>query len=93
LKSRSKQPRTSTLDPARVTSGLGKPHALARLLRSGQTCGVFEPARVICMECRRELAADSPELRIELTEDDEPLYYCLACWEREFGENEEDSAG
>jgi hypothetical protein len=45
------------------------------------------------MECRRELAADSPELRIELTEDDEPLYYCPACWEREFGENEEDLAG
>ena len=45
------------------------------------------------MECRRELAADSPELLIELTEDDEPLYYCLACWEREFGENEEDLAG
>jgi hypothetical protein len=38
------------------------------------------------MECQRELAADSPELRIELTENDEPLYYCLKCWEREFGD-------
>jgi hypothetical protein len=38
------------------------------------------------MECRRELAADSPELRIELTVDDEPVYYCAECWEREFGD-------
>jgi hypothetical protein len=37
------------------------------------------------MECRRELASDSPELRLELTYDDEPIVYCEACWEREFG--------
>jgi hypothetical protein len=32
------------------------------------------------------LAADSPERRLELTCDDEPLVYCVTCWEREFGE-------
>jgi hypothetical protein len=32
------------------------------------------------------LAADSPDLRLELTCDDEPRVYCEACWEREFGE-------
>jgi hypothetical protein len=40
------------------------------------------------VECRRELAADSPELRIEPTDDDEPVYYCAECWEREFGDEE-----
>ena len=35
---------------------------------------------------RRELAADSPTLRIELTVDDEPLYYCEECWQREFAD-------
>jgi hypothetical protein len=33
------------------------------------------------------------ECRVELTCDDEPIVYCEACWQREFGENEEDSAG
>jgi hypothetical protein len=47
---------------------------------------VSEPATVACVQCRRELAADSPELRIELTDDDEPLTYCVECWEREFGD-------
>ena len=32
-----------------------------------------------------ELAADSPELRLELTIDDEPLVYCVECWQRESG--------
>jgi hypothetical protein len=36
-------------------------------------------------ECRRELARDSPELRLELTCDDEPLVYCAECWQQEFG--------
>jgi hypothetical protein len=31
-----------------------------------------------------DLAGDSPELRLELTCDDEPIVYCEACWEREF---------
>ena len=39
-----------------------------------------------CQECSIDLAADSPELRLELTCDDEPVVYCEACWEREFGE-------
>jgi hypothetical protein len=33
-----------------------------------------------------ELAGDSPELRLELTCDDEPVVYCAECWTREFGE-------
>jgi len=49
---------------------------------------VSESATLTCVECQRELAADSPELRIELTDDDEPLHYCEACWEREFGAGE-----
>jgi hypothetical protein len=28
----------------------------------------------------------NPELRLELTCDDEPLAYCVACWQREFGD-------
>jgi hypothetical protein len=51
---------------------------------------MLEPLTVPCQECDREPAADSPELRLELTCDDEPLTYCEASWEREFGENEED---
>jgi hypothetical protein len=27
-------------------------------------------------------------LRLELTCDDEPIVYCLECWEREFGESD-----
>jgi hypothetical protein len=42
---------------------------------------------VHCQECGRELAADSPDLRLELTDDDEPVVYCVVCWEREFGES------
>jgi len=37
-------------------------------------------------ECGVDLAADSPELRLELTCDDEPLVYCGECWTREFGQ-------
>ena len=37
-----------------------------------------------CQECERELAGDSPDLRLELTYDDEPTVYCEACWQREF---------
>jgi hypothetical protein len=47
---------------------------------------VFERVSVLCTECKRDLDADSPELRIELTIDDEPVFYCVDCWEREFGE-------
>jgi hypothetical protein len=36
-----------------------------------------------CQECRVELAADSPELRLELTCDDEPLVYCAEFWQVE----------
>ena len=38
-----------------------------------------DPVTVRCQECGIELAADSPELRLELTYDDEPLVYCEAC--------------
>jgi hypothetical protein len=43
---------------------------------------VTEPVTIPCQECGVELAADSSELRLELTEDDEPIVYCVQCWER-----------
>ena len=46
----------------------------------------LDPVTVPCLERGVELAADSPELRLELTCDDEPIVYCDACWQREFGE-------
>jgi len=46
----------------------------------------MDPANVRCQECGVELAGDSPDLRLELTDDDAPVAYCLECWEREFGE-------
>ena len=46
---------------------------------------MVEPVTVPCQECGVELAGDSPDLRLELTCGDEPLVYCLECWEREFG--------
>jgi hypothetical protein len=42
---------------------------------------------VPCQECGRDLASDSPDLRLELTCDDEPIVHCARCWEREFGES------
>jgi hypothetical protein len=45
----------------------------------------LKPMTVSCQECGRELAGDSPELPLELTDDDEPIIYCEKCWEREFG--------
>jgi hypothetical protein len=45
-----------------------------------------EVVTVPCQECGVALAADSPELRLELTDDGEPIVYCVDCWEREFGE-------
>jgi hypothetical protein len=48
---------------------------------------VLDAVTVPCQECHVELAADSPELRLELTYDDEPLVYCAECWEKEFGES------
>jgi hypothetical protein len=42
---------------------------------------------VQCQECGRELAADSPSLRLQLTSDGELLAYCEECWEQEFGES------
>jgi hypothetical protein len=54
----------------------------------GQTSRVLEPVTAPCQECGRELAADSPELRLELTCDDERIVYCAECFEREFGEGD-----
>jgi hypothetical protein len=42
---------------------------------------------VKCLECATELAADSPDLRLELTMDNEPVVYCGECWQRAFGES------
>ena len=46
---------------------------------------MVEAVTVRCQECGLDLAGDSPDLRLELTCDDEPLVYCALCWEREFG--------
>jgi hypothetical protein len=48
---------------------------------------------VKCQECAAELAADSPSLQVELAYDDEWFAYCEECWQREFGESVEASAG
>lgn len=48
---------------------------------------MLESVSVPRQECGVELAGDSPELRLELTCDDEPIVYCVACWQREFGES------
>jgi hypothetical protein len=47
----------------------------------------LDPAVTVpCQECGIELAADSPELQIELSYDDEWVVYCVKCWKSEFGE-------
>jgi hypothetical protein len=40
-----------------------------------------------CLECGVELAAESPDLRVELTDDDQLCVYCEQCWQREFGDS------
>lgn len=57
----------------------GKPRAREQGLRWLQTQGAVT---VDCQECGVELAGDSPELRLMLTCDDEPIVYCVECWER-----------
>jgi hypothetical protein len=47
---------------------------------------MLEPVTVPCLDCRLELTADSADLRLEVTCDDEPIVYCLECWQREFTE-------
>jgi hypothetical protein len=42
---------------------------------------MIAPVTVPCQESAAELAADSPELRLE----HEPFVYCEASWTREFG--------
>jgi hypothetical protein len=48
---------------------------------------MVEPVTVPCQARRVELTGDSPALRLELTCDDEPLVYCVECWQREFGDD------
>jgi hypothetical protein len=43
---------------------------------------VIERGTVPCQECGVELAGDSPDLRLELTCDGEPIVYCSQCWDR-----------
>ena len=51
------------------------------------TQSVLRPITAACAECGRELEAESPELRVELTDDDDELVvYCETCWQREFGD-------
>jgi hypothetical protein len=45
---------------------------------------MVEPVTVPCTECKVEIESDSPDLRLELTYDDELLVYCAVYWEREF---------
>ena len=59
---------------------------LANAAREDQTSPMVNRVTVACQECRVELAPDSPELRLELTCNDEPIVYCSACWEHEVGE-------
>jgi hypothetical protein len=58
-----------------------RPPALQR--PTSQTSRLLD-LTVPCQESSVELTADRPELRLELTCDDEPLVYCAECWEREF---------
>lgn len=44
-----------------------------------------DPVTVPCHECGSKLAADSPDLLLELIDDDEPIVYCSMCWQMEFG--------
>jgi hypothetical protein len=39
------------------------------------------------MRCPAAFAADSPDLRLELTSDDEPIAYWPVCWQQEFGDD------
>jgi hypothetical protein len=41
---------------------------------------MVERVTVQCHECGIDLAGDSPDLRLELTDDDEPIVYCHECW-------------
>jgi hypothetical protein len=53
---------------------------------------VLEPVTVACEECSVELVGDSPYLRLNLTCDDEPLFYCVECWEGELGADADQAA-
>jgi hypothetical protein len=47
---------------------------------AGTLRNVLDAVTGTCQECAVELAGDSPDLRLELTyDDDEPVYYCKAC--------------
>jgi hypothetical protein len=61
-----------------VPHGHYRPHA-----RQFKLAAVLDPVTVPCQECGRDLAADSPELRLMLTCDEEPIIYCETCRERE----------
>ena len=71
-----------------VKAETGPARPLAQRRSRGQTSGMVEPVTVLWQECGAELAGDSPDLRLELTCDDEPIVYCAECWEREFGEQD-----
>jgi hypothetical protein len=47
---------------------------------------VLELATVPCIECDTEHGPDSPDLRVELTDDDQLIVYCAECSQRELGE-------
>jgi hypothetical protein len=47
---------------------------------------MHQPVTAVCLDCGVELAADSPDFRVELTDDDQLYVWCEQCWVREFGE-------
>ena len=52
--------------------------SLAPRRPTARTLDMVEPVTVPCEECAAELAADSPDLRLERTYDDEPIIYCAS---------------
>ena len=73
--------RVGLVGPTRGASALG------RLVETCRPSTMLDQVTVPCQDCGAKLASDSPELRLELADDDEPVVYCLECWEREFGDN------
>jgi hypothetical protein len=52
---------------------------VGELFRQTLGMGMVERPATLCEECGLELAAGSPDLRLELTDDDQPIAYCLEC--------------
>ena len=65
------------VSPGPVPRGVGsRVHEEAVRLPTVTAC-----VTVLCQECGREPAGDSPELRLELTDDEEAIVYREECWD------------